>query len=57
MSRAPMSLGVISFTDHMRGAELLDFARRVEAWGYDSLWVLPTKGVRPFRVSYEGLLR
>ncbi len=47
MSRPTLPLGVITFTDTMRRPELLDFAARLETWGYDSLWIPELFGREP----------
>ncbi len=47
MTQSTLPLGVITFTDAMRGPELLAFAERLEAWGYDSLWIPELYGREP----------
>jgi probable F420-dependent oxidoreductase len=49
MSTSPLGrLGVWTWLDGMPPAEAVHFARRVEAWGYDALWLPEAVGRDPF---------
>jgi probable F420-dependent oxidoreductase len=46
-----MELGMLFNTDRMAGPELVDYARRVDALGYESLWVPELFGREPFAAA------
>ena len=41
-------LGVAAYTEGLSGPETVDAVRRLERWGYDSLWVPEIDGREPF---------
>ena len=46
-----MELGMLFNTDRMAGAELVEYARRVDGLGYESLWVPELFGREPFATA------
>jgi probable F420-dependent oxidoreductase len=44
-------LGVWAATDHLSAANTADFARRIEAWGYGTLWIPEGLGREVFSAS------
>lgn len=53
MSTTTGKLGVWTFMDNMTGPEAAAFARRVENWGYGTLWIPEAVGRDPFTfISY-----
>ena len=44
-------LGVWSWVDGLPAEQTLAFARKVEAWGYDTLWIPEAMGREPFALA------
>ncbi len=51
MTDSPLGLGVLFNTDRMAGPDLLDYARRLEASGLDSVWLAELFGREPFATA------
>lgn len=54
---AKLPLGVLAFYDALSGEELVRFARGLEDWGYDSLWIPEVFGREPFATAGYLLAR